>query len=188
MDEGKAELPDSFSNSLFNQSVTEKMLMTKNREYRTLEERMLGIEYEMEPRYLQIWNNLCAIEKLILFDVADDGILNLKNKVLIKRLVIKGLIIPEPYPKLYADSFKYFVNNSINPDDAKILERKLNTKGSWHNLRYLILLILILLSAFVFISQGISIEKVIGIFAGILALFSGMMRLFDSNIFKQSAK
>jgi hypothetical protein len=44
------------------------------------------------------------------------------------------------------------------------------------------------LSAFVFISQGISIEKVIGIFAGILALFSGMMRLFDSNIFKQSAK
>jgi hypothetical protein len=184
----KANEPEDYGNSLFHQSVLERQSIIQGQNRKGLEERILDIEYKMEPRYQHIWNNLCNIEKLILFDLADDGITNLKNKYLIKRLVIKGLIIPEPFPRLYTQSFKYFINNAINPDEFKNLERQLNQKGSWHNMRYLILLIFIMLAAFVLISQGISIEKVIGIFAGILALLSGIMRLFDSSIFKQTAK
>ncbi len=184
----KAKEREDYGNSLFHQSVLERQSINEGQDHKGLEERILDIEYKMEPRYQHIWNNLCNIEKLILFDLADDGIMNLKNKYLIKRLVIKGLIIPEPFPRLYTQSFKYFINNAINPDEFKNLESKLNQKGSWHNMRYLILLIFIMLAAFVLISQGISIEKVIGIFAGILALLSGMMRLFDSSVFKQVAK
>ena len=180
--------PEDYGNSLFNQSIIERLSIMEEQDKKGLEKRILDIEYKMEPRYQHIWNNLCNIEKLILFDLADDGITNLKNKHLIKRLVIKGLIIPEPYPRLYTQSFKYFINNAINPDEIKTLESKLNRKGSWHNMRYLILLIFTMLAGFVLISQGISIEKVIGIFAGILALLSGVVRLFDSGVFRPAAK
>ncbi len=180
--------PEDYGNSLFHQSVIERQSIIEGKDKKGLEERILDIEYKMEPRYQHIWNNLCNIEKLILFDLADDGITNLKNKHIIKRLVIKGLIVPEPFPRLYTQSFKYFINNSLNPDEFKSLESKLNRKGSWHNMRYLILLIFIMLTGFVLISQGISIEKVIGIFAGILALLSGVVRLFDSGMFRQVAK
>lgn len=180
--------PEDYGNSLFNQSIIERQSIMEEQDKKGLEKQILDIEYKMEPRYQHIWNNLCNIEKLILFDLADDGITNLKNKHLIKRLVIKGLIIPEPYPRLYTQSFKYFINNAINPDEIKTLESKLNRKGSWHNMRYLILLIFTMLAGFVLISQGISIEKVIGIFAGILALLSGVVRLFDSGVFRPAAK
>jgi len=180
--------PEDYGNSLFNQSAIEKQSIMDGKDEKGLEERILDIEYKMEPRYHHIWNNLCHIEKLILFDLADDGITNLKNKHVIKRLVIKGLIIAEPYPRLYTQSFKYFINNAITPDEIKSLESKLNRKGSWHNMRYLILLIFIMLAGFVLISQGISIEKVLGIFAGILALLSGVVRLFDSGMFRSAVK
>lgn len=187
-DDGKTKPLESSGNSLLNQSILEKQSISNREGHKRIEEHILDMEYKMEPRYFHIWNNLSNIEKLILCDLAVDGLLNLKNKHLIKRLVIKGLIIPEPYPKLYAESFKYFINNSISPEEFKRLESQLSRKGDWHRMRYLILFILIMLAAFVFISQGISIEKVIGIFAGLLAMLSGFMRLFDNNVFRQSTK
>ena len=67
------------------------------------------------------------------------------------------------------------------------LENKLNKQGKWRNTQYLILLVLIPIAGFVFIAQGTSVEKVIGIFTGVLALFSGVMRLMDSSTFKHTA-
>ncbi|MBN2172636.1 MAG: cache domain-containing protein [Bacteroidales bacterium] len=150
------------------------------------ENQVLGIQHEMELRYYHIWNNLSSMERLVLYDIADDGMLNMKNKYLINRLLLKGLIIMEPYPKLFSESFNHFIKFSIKVDEANLLEQKLVGKGKWKNMRYLILLILMPLAAFIFIAQGSSIEKVIGIFTGALALFSGLMRLFDSGVTRQS--
>lgn len=147
----------------------------------------LELEYFIEPRYKYIWSNLCRIEKLILLDLADDGLINLKNRHVIKRLALKGLIKPSPYPTLFSETFRYYLNDSVSAAEKKELERKLSQKGSWRNMRYLLLFIIFLLASFVFISQGVSIEKIIGILAGILALFSGMMRVFDYNTFKPSS-
>jgi hypothetical protein len=95
--------------------------------------------------------------------------------------MLKGLITVKPYPKLFADSFQYHLKFSINPEESKSLERKLSRNGKWRNTRYMILLILIPLAGFLFIAQGSSLEKVIGIFTGGLAIFTGLMRVLDSN-------
>jgi len=139
-----------------------------------------------KPQFANIWCNLTSYEKIVLFDLADDGLLNRKNKTMIQELINKRLIIPDPYPTFFSNEFRDFVRKSIKSDEVKLIESKLGLKGSWHNAKYLILLILIPLTAFIIISQGISIEKVFGIFAGGLAIITGIMRLFDSNIFKQS--
>jgi len=60
-------------------------------------------------------------------------------------------------------------------------------KGSWHNMKYIILLILVPLAAFIIISQGISVEKVIAIFAGGLTVVGTLMKLFDSSSLKQTS-
>ena len=141
---------------------------------------------ETDTQFSNIWDNLTGYEKIVLYDLADDGLLNRKNKNIIQRLANKKLIIPNPYPKLFSEAFRDFVNDSLEPSDVKAIEKKLGFKGKWRNIQYLILLILVPMATFIFISQGISIEKIFGIFAGVLTIITGVMRLFDSQV-RQSA-
>ena len=106
---------------------------------------------------------------------------------MVQALINKRLIKPFPNPAFFSNEFRDFVRNSIKSTEIKAIETKLGLKGRWHNARYLILLIIIPLSAFVLISQGLSIEKIFGIFAGGIAAVSGLMRLFDSSLFKQGS-
>jgi hypothetical protein len=76
--------------------------------------------------------------------------------------------------------------DSMKPNEIKTIEKKLGLKGRWHNVRYLILMIIVPLTALILISQGLSMEKIFGIFAGGIAAVTGIIRLFDSNIFKQT--
>ena len=140
----------------------------------------------LELQFSKIWTNLTSFEKIVLFDLADDGLLNRKNKTMIQKLINKRLIVPDIEPAFYAENFRDFVIKQMKAKEVKAIEYKLGLKGSWHNAKYLILLILVPLAAFIIISQGISIEKVFGIFAGGLAIITGIIRLFDSNAFKSS--
>jgi len=152
------------------------------------EDQILANAHLMKLQYSYIWNNISRMEKMILFDLADDGMLNFKNRFLINRLRLKGLIEMGPYPKIFTSSFQYFLKYSIKPEETQLLENKLSKQGKWKNTRYMILLILIPLAGFVFISQGTSIEKVIGIFTGVLALLSGAMRVMDSGSFMRASE
>jgi hypothetical protein len=140
----------------------------------------------LELQFSKIWTNLTSFERIVLFDLADDGLLNRKNKTMIQKLIDKRLIVTDPEPAFYAKDFRDFVIKHMKVKEVKAIENKLGLKGSWHNAKYLILLILVPLAAFVIISQGISVEKVFGIFAGGLAIITGIIRLFDSNSFKSS--
>lgn len=142
---------------------------------------------ELNVQHSVIWNNLTSFEKIVLFDLADDGLVNIKNMQTINHLVSKNLIELKPYPKLITKDFKNYIVQNQAHSDIKALEKKLGIKGSWRNTRYLILMILIPLAAFILISQGVSFEKIFGIFAGILTIVTGTIRLFDSNTFKQSS-
>ncbi len=134
-----------------------------------------------------IWNNLTNHEKVVLFDLADDGLVNIKNKLIINRLIQKNLISLEPTPKFNSSNLRNYILKNLSKETVKMLEGKLGFKKKWKSMRYLILFILIPLAAFIMISQGISIEKIFGIFTGILAVITTVARLFDSQLFKHSA-
>lgn len=140
-----------------------------------------------ETQFINIWDNLTSHEKIVLYDLADDGLFNRKNKPMIQRLLNKKLIVSKPYPRLFSEEFRKFVNKSLYPYEVKSIEKKLGLKGKWRNIQYLILLILIPLATFILISQGMSIEKIFGIFAGIITVVTGVMRVFDGNMLKSSS-
>ncbi len=131
--------------------------------------------------YLHIWSNLCRNEKLVLYDLAEDGLINLKNKKMINQLLNKDLIVSGQYLKIYSSGFEYFINNTVGTGEKKALERSMSLTGMWHNLRFPIVIVLVILAAFIFISQGYSIEKVTAIFAGILTLMATMVRMFNKT-------
>ena len=152
------------------------------------EKQILADAHLLKLQYSHVWNNLSRMEKMILFDLADDGMMNFKNRFLINRLKMKGLIKLRPVPHIFSPSFQYFLKYSVSETETNELEQKLSKEGKWKNMRYLILLLLIPLVAFMFISQGTSIERVVGILTGVIALFSGAMKLMDTGWLGNASK
>jgi hypothetical protein len=137
-----------------------------------------------ERRHSNIWKNLTSYEKIVLYDLADDGLMNRNNLKIIGQLTDKKLILIKPLPILFDRDFREYIYNHITKAEIKEIEVKLGLKGGWKNAKYLILLILIPLAAFIFISQGMTIEKSFGIFAGIVGAITTLMKLFESSSIK----
>lgn len=134
--------------------------------------------------YSNIWKNLTWYEKIVLYDLADDGLLNRNNKKIIAQLMEKKLIMIKPFPVLFTREFNNYIYEHISKSEVKVIESKLGLKGGWKNAKYLILLILIPLAAFIFISQGLTIEKSFGIFAGLVGAITTLMKLFENTSIK----
>ena len=178
-----------YTNSIEQESTTHDLQVAARKidqEQNKPDERLLAIAHLMKMRYRYIWNNLSRMEKLILFDISDDGILNFKNKFLVNRLKMKGLLKLEPKPEVFDKSFQYFLKYAIKEEETIQLEQKLSKQGKWRNAKYMLLFLLVPLVAFMFISRGFSIEKIVGILSGVLALFAGAMRVMDTSLFSKT--
>lgn len=134
--------------------------------------------------YSNILKNLTNYEKIVLYDLADDGLMNRNNRRIIVQLIEKRLIMIKPFPVLFTREFNNYIYEHISKSELKIIESKLGLKGGWKNAKYLILLILIPLAAFIFISQGLTIEKSFGIFAGLVGAITTLMKLFENTSIK----
>jgi len=134
--------------------------------------------------YSNIWRNLTNYEKIVLYDLADDGLMNRNNLSIIRQLTEKKLILIKPFPVLFTRDFNDFIYQHISKSEIKVIEGKLGLTGGWKNAKYLILLILVPLGAFIFISQGLTIEKSFGIFAGLVGAITTLMKLFENSSIK----
>jgi len=132
-----------------------------------------------------IWKNLTIYEKIVLYDLADDGLMNRNNLKIIGQLADKKLILMKPLPIIFDRGFREYIYQHISKSEIKKIETKLGLTGNWKNAKYLILLILIPLAAFIFISQGFTIEKSFGIFAGIVGAITTLMKLFETSSIKK---
>ncbi len=120
--------------------------------------------------YNDIWNSLPARERYILYDLAKDGFLNIKNRNSLFSLMKKGLIVWKDRPRIFNYSFRNFIITSVSLNEALRLENRNRGKGSWSTIR--ILFYLIILTIIVFIGLGKpnlvkNFETVIGALGGL---------------------
>ncbi len=102
--------------------------------------------------YNDIWNALPTRERYLLYDLAKDGFLNIKNRNSLFSLMKKGLIVWRDRPAIFNYSFKNFIVTSVSMNEALRLENKNRGKGTWGNAR--IILYLIIITTIVFIALG----------------------------------
>ncbi|MDX1363368.1 MAG: hypothetical protein R3243_04095 [Arenibacter latericius] len=102
--------------------------------------------------YNDIWNALPTRERYMLYDLAKDGFLNIKNRNSLFSLMKKGLVVWKDRPTIFNYSFKNFIMTSVSMNEALRLENKNRGKGTWGNAR--IILYLIIITTIVFIALG----------------------------------
>ena len=124
--------------------------------------------------YMHIWHSLTKEEKFLLYDLAEDGLVNSCDFYNLGMLISKGLIIRDQDRKLrlFNKSFCNFILTSIGNIEATKIQNQIKDSGHWNRLRVPLMIIIIAILAFLLITQAETYNKII---AYLGALVTGML-------------
>ena len=105
------------------------------------------IRSKSENYYFSMWNSCSKSEKFLLYDLAQDGLINAANVSTITSLTRKGIVTIDPYLKLFNNSFGEFIINSISSEDYKQIEKQ-KKAGTWSSYRYFVIFLVIVIVIF----------------------------------------
>ncbi len=104
-----------------------------------------------EPYYETLWASLATAEKLVLVQVAEEGLVNPKSRRPLLRLLGRGLLVREPELRLLNETFRRFVVGKR--EDVLPVERENARDSAWSQLKRPLAAVLLGIAVFVFATQ-----------------------------------
>jgi hypothetical protein len=118
------------------------------------EDFIINVEEIAEPYYNALWNSFSQEEKLLLFDLAHGGFVNLKNQRCLRILMQKGVIsAKDDSLAIMNKSFNNFILSVFREDEELEIARKVRSKGAWQNIQVVLVLTLISIVVFIALAQ-----------------------------------
>ncbi|HET7510308.1 MAG TPA: hypothetical protein VFJ65_08690, partial [Solirubrobacterales bacterium] len=106
-----------------------------------------------ELYYRALWSSLTDLEKTTLFQLAEEGLVNPKNRRPLQRLLARGLVVRKPAPRLMNESFRRFVMSGTCRREARELERRCEARGNWSRLQPFFSAVLLGVVGFLYVTQ-----------------------------------
>ncbi len=104
--------------------------------------------------YMYIWQSLTKEEKFLLYDLAEDGLVNPYDDYNLILLICKGLIVPEyGILKIFNHGFRNFILTAIGNTEAMQIQRQIKDNGNWGKLRMPLVILIVAVLVFLFASQ-----------------------------------
>jgi hypothetical protein len=129
------------------------------------------------PVYDFIWRTSKKEEKLVLIQLAHEGLLNFKNREIIRQLLKRKLIKLSPL-RLFNVTFNDYV---VSADDMESILKWETTRGDskWANVRKPLLFLLTGIIVFLVISQPNVLDTWLALIPAITGIIPLLLRLFD---------
>ncbi len=128
--------------------------------------------------YRSIWNHLAVEEQFILYDLAQDGLVNPKNLDIVESLIDKGIVDNNNRLRIMNRSFRNFILCVIGPADIGDQESKLRTAGAWSKLKFPLILIVCALLLFIVKSDRSQLFGYFTAFAAIIPVVVALLGVF----------
>ncbi|WP_417602540.1 cache domain-containing protein [Owenweeksia hongkongensis] len=130
--------------------------------------------------YLSLWKSCTPDEKYLLYDLAQDGLVNTRNVKVIASLVNKGLVLSLGTLTIFNRSFRNFILNTVNPEEALALEASVKKSSTWGVIRVPLLLTLLALGLFIFYTQRQVFNNALAVMATMAAALPMVLKLLNS--------
>lgn len=130
--------------------------------------------------YFSLWKSCTPDEKYLLYDLAQDGLVNTRNVKVISSLVNKGLILSFGTLTLFNRSFRNFILTTVNPEEALALEASVKKTSTWNVIRVPLLLTLLALGLFIFYTQRQIFNNALAVMATMAAALPMVLKLLSS--------
>ncbi|MBS2211752.1 hypothetical protein KEM09_10075 [Carboxylicivirga mesophila] len=129
--------------------------------------------------YQKIWDSCDNEEKSILYDIADDYVINLHKKGVINILINKGLIKNGQFLKLFNLSFTLFVTRQENEVDAINASLREHSKAGWSQYGLPLKLLGVAIIVFLVVTQQEFLTGIQSILISIGAILTFALRFFN---------
>jgi len=137
--------------------------------YEQIEEFVLKVQALSYNYYLNLWNTLTREEQYVLYDLAEDGLVNYKNFESLTKLYIKGLIIDRGRPEVMNRSFRNFILTEVKKTDPVADANERAKNSPWNTFKTPFYLVLLFVLFFIFYTQQDSFNALTTILTGFTA-------------------
>lgn len=170
------EKTDYVSVAVSNENAGKKSIFSKTENTKEArisvdsKEFVLQVESLARGYYANIWNSLATRERFIVYDLAKDSFLNIKNGAALFSLMKKGVVIWREKPVLFNKSFRNFIISSISKEEAEAMKQVIKKNGSWGFTKTILYMVMVGLVGFLMIGEPQfvnDIQTFVGVLAGL---------------------
>jgi len=136
------------------------------------------------PAFYSIWNALTLKERFLLYDLADDSMVNLTDRATWFKLRLKGLISYEANTyrlQFFKESFGLFLREGVSNKELIEMERLTKQHGTWGQVRLALILLVLSLLFFIYTLNPSFLNTVAGA-VGVLATIAGGLSQLKNNV------
>ncbi len=124
-----------------------------------------------EASYQLLWTSCTRTEKLVLIHLAQEGLVNPKNRDTLDEIAAKGLVLAGPPPVLFNFTFRQFLRGIERADVINAWEKD-EGNGMWEMSGRLVGSVLAVGGVFYLVTNGINVQSVLQTISG-----SGLLSL-----------
>ncbi len=139
------------------------------------EETLDEIRERAESYYAGLWASCSSAEKLLLQQLAKQGLVNGKNRKSIRRLIARGLVRRAPHIRVFSETFRRYVLELSNSQNLTAMEEQ--SAGLWTSLRVPMGLVTLTIAVIFFASQKDLLNVTTGVVTGLAAGLPALAKL-----------
>jgi hypothetical protein len=129
--------------------------------------------------YMYIWQSLTKEEKFLLYDLAEDNLVNAYDDYTLNMLIAKGVIIDHDGSlRMFNIGFRNFILTAIGNTEANKIQNTINDNGNWNKLKGPLMVVIIAILFFLFISQENTYSRILSYIAAFAAGIPTIIKLF----------
>ncbi|MEO6723413.1 MAG: hypothetical protein ABIN67_23805, partial [Ferruginibacter sp.] len=130
--------------------------------------------------YMYIWQSLTKEEKFLLYDLAEDNLVNSFDDYNLSMLLSKGVIIrSDGTIKFFNKGFRNFILTAIGNSEAMKIKSQIAENGNWNKLKSPLQIIIIAILVFLLASQEEAYSKLVTYVAALGAGIPAVLKLFS---------
>lgn len=138
------------------------------------------VQVASEYFYMYIWQSLTKEEKFLLYDLAEDNLVNSYDNYTLSMLIAKGLIVQSNgLMRIFNKGFRNFILTAIGHSEMNKIKERINESGNWHNLKTPLVIIILSILAFLLISEQEAFSKLLTYVAALTAGVPAVLKIFS---------
>lgn len=132
-------------------------------------------------KYFSIWQSLSEQEKFLLYDMAEDDLVNTYDKNTCTLLIKKGIIkVRDGKLKFFSKGFRSFILSGLNHNELTGIIAKINDNANWNRIRMPLILISLAILIFILSSQRETSTKLLTTLGALATAIPALINLLSS--------
>lgn len=130
--------------------------------------------------YMYIWQSLTKEEKFLLYDLAEDNLVNSFDDYNLNMLLAKGVVMRKDGTlRLFNKGFRNFILTAIGNTEAMKIKNRIQDNGNWSKLKAPLMIVLVAILTFLLASQQEAYSKLITYVATLAAAIPTILKVFS---------